>query len=480
MKTELKPYDEYNNYIEAYINTMPKYWNTVKLRVVFFERKEKNTGRKTNNILSVMKDRGVIPYKEKGNVGNKCSEDIERYSLVEPDDIVMNCMNVIIGSVGKSKYRGALSPVYYVLTVRNKDYFNVNYYDYVFRMKLFQRELTKYGKGILAHRMRVSMEMLKNLLLPYPPINEQNKIVKFLDVTLAKIHRFISKKKRLIAVLKEQKQTLINQAVTKGLDPNVNMKPSGIDWLEEIPEHWNIVHLNRFLRKIEQGWSPVAAEGEAREDQWAVVTLSAVKKGYFYQNENKPLSESAKVLSGIEIQPGDFLLTRSNTRSLVGDVCIVKNTRPKLILCDLIYRIGLDKKFIHPEFLMYQLLSPFGRAQIEVDARGSSSTMVKISHNHIKQWVIMQPPLEEQVGIADYINRMCLKIEHTINNVQHQIDLIAEYRTTLISDVVTGKVDVRSTDLENIFPDKDSELIDNEIEDFDDPVDQEVDDDASN
>ena len=146
----LKKYEDYKETQISYLGSLPSHWNILPLRSILFERKEKNIGKKNNEILSVMANRGVILYSEKGNVGNKASDNIERYNVVYEDDIVLNCMNVIIGSVGRSPYNGVLSPVYYVLVNRNTQTYNTRYYDYVFKLKHLQSELKKFGNGILA------------------------------------------------------------------------------------------------------------------------------------------------------------------------------------------------------------------------------------------------------------------------------------------------------------------------------------------
>lgn len=194
----MKGYGEYKKTGADYAPQIPNHWNTAQLREVFIERKEKNTGRRNENILSVVKNIGVILYSQKGNVGNKCSEDIERYSIVYEDDIVINSMNVIIGSVGRSRYSGVLSPVYYILKNRDPYKNNTRYFEFLFRMVELQKELTKYGKGILAHRMRISMDSFKSLLFPSPPREEQDQIVRYLDAKVGKINKLIKIKQQQI------------------------------------------------------------------------------------------------------------------------------------------------------------------------------------------------------------------------------------------------------------------------------------------
>jgi type I restriction enzyme S subunit len=245
-----------------------------------------------------------------------------------------------------------------------------------------------------------------------------------------------------------------------------------VDWLGDFPEHWEVLLLGRCVSDIEQGWSPVAADGDLEEDQWAVLTLSSVRRGSFNATAIKPVPKFAKIPNGIEVADGDFLLTRSNTRDRVGDVCIVEGVRPKTILCDLIYRLQIQHEKLNPRFLMYQLLAPLGRGQIERDARGSSGTMPKIAQGHIKAWKVVLPSLEEQFSIATYIDAETSKSNEIIDRSQREIDLICEYRSRLFTDVVTGKLDVRGVAVE-VVEEELEDLIDADIEEMDEEMGEE-------
>ena len=223
--TGLKMYPAYKESGIDHIRHIPKHWKLTRIGAVLRERKETNVDGQVSKILSVMRKRGVIPYDEKGNVGNKASEDITRYKIVEPRDIVINSMNVIIGSVGLSKYRGCLSPVYYVLTNRSEQDLP-EYMAAYFQTETFQTSLVGLGNGILAHRMRIPIELLKSEPIPIPPTDEQDAIVRYLDDADQRIRAYVSAKERLIALLEEERQAVIHQAVTRGLDPNAKLKHS--------------------------------------------------------------------------------------------------------------------------------------------------------------------------------------------------------------------------------------------------------------
>jgi len=298
-------------------------------------------------------------------------------------------------------------------------------------------------------------------IVPIPVISEseQQAIALFLDRATQEIDALVAKKERLIELLQEKRAALITRAVTKGLPSmgsagspqagsgqataTVPMKDSGVEWLGQIPAHWTISPARRFLRSVEQGWSPVAEDRVAMVEEWAVLKLSAVAKGKFRPEEHKVLPESVPPEGRYQVNPGDFLLTRANTPELVGDVCVVQVTRPRLMLSDLVYRIRFDLKQVDLSFLCYWFLSNLGRYQIVRDSRGSSQSMVKVSGQHIRSWLAPLPPPEEQRAITRFLDRETAKLDSLIDKVREGIDRLKEYRTALISAVVTGKIDVR-------------------------------------
>jgi type I restriction enzyme S subunit len=282
-----------------------------------------------------------------------------------------------------------------------------------------------------------------NLLVPLPELAEQRQILAFIDRETAKIDALIAKKERLIELLQEKRLAVISHAVTEGLDPTAPMKDSGVEWLGKIPSHWGVSSLGRYACGIEQGWSPIADDRSAEDSEWAVIKLGAVNKGRFRSSEHKALPEGLIAEQRYEIRDGDFLLTRANTPDLVGDVCVVVSPRPRLMLCDLVYRVRLDESKINKRFLAYWLLSLAGRYQITRDARGSSQSMVKLTQGHICSLAVVLPPAAEQDAIAALLDQKTAQLDALIATVREGIDKLREYRTALISAAVTGKIDVR-------------------------------------
>jgi type I restriction enzyme S subunit len=247
------------------------------------------------------------------------------------------------------------------------------------------------------------------------------------------------------------KKSIEPAPVSRRFKPYSAYKASGTDWLREIPAHWTVLPSRRLIGRIEQGWSPVAEDRQAENDEWAVIKVGAVKHGKFVPSEHKTLPPDLTPDTRYEIHDGDFLVTRANTPDLVGDVCVARGVRPKLMLCDLVYRLQLRDRRLDPSFLAYWLGSRVGRFQIEVDARGASQSMVKVSQGHIRAWTVALPPVAEQLTVVAFLDRETAHIDELVSKKERLIELLQEKRTTLITQTVTRGLDPN-------VPMKDSEV----------------------
>lgn len=402
-----------------WIGDIPADWNIKRVKSVLCERNESNNPIQTDEILSLTNDRGVIPYEEKGDVGNKSKEDLTGYKLAYPGDIVLNSMNVFIGSVGLSSYFGCVSPVYYMLYPRNKND-SVSFFNYLFQTKELQTKLHGYGNGIMEIRMRIQMSKLNSVQLPVPPSDIQHKIAAYLDCKCSQIDTIIARQKEVIEKLKAYKLSVITEAVTS--------------------TDSQMCRFRNCITTIEQGWSPAPAE-IVGEDGWFVLSLSAVKNGKFIKLSKKPIDANENIPTKLSIKVGDLLMTRSNTRELVGDVCLVDSDCPKTIFSDLIYRISLNDTLL-PCYAIFLLQSAFIRQQIQESARGSSGTMPKISHKSIKNLNIYLPSIPEQREISGFLRNKCSCIDTCIQEKERLIKKLTAYKKSLIYEVVTGKKEV--------------------------------------
>ncbi|QEG01604.1 Type-1 restriction enzyme EcoKI specificity protein [Stieleria maiorica] len=280
-------------------------------------------------------------------------------------------------------------------------------------------------------------------LIPVPPPDEQKAIASFLDVETSKIDALVSEQRCLIELLKEKRQAVISHAVTKGLNPNAPMKPSGIPWLGDVPQHWEVIPVKFGITKISQGFSPQCHSEPASENEWGVVKVGCCNEFDLNELEQKALPSEVDPISEYEVKNGDILMSRGNTLDLVGSASLVQNVRPRLLLCDLVYRFrALDDEF-NSAFLVYSLRSVNVRSQIECNAVGSSSTMKKVSQELVRNILVCRPPIEEQSEIAKNLHEQAETFSQLQAEAERAIELLKERRTALISAAVTGKIDVR-------------------------------------
>lgn len=423
-----------------WLGLIPEKWETKSIKSVLAERKEKNDPIKTNSILSLTMDRGVIPYAEKGAGGNKAKEDLTAYRLAYPGDIVLNSMNVVVGSVGLSKYFGAVSPVYYMLHPRKKDDL-VEYFDAIFQNEAFQKSLVGLGNGILVKksessgklntiRMRIPMSKLNMVLIPYPSPAEQIAIAAFLDRKTAQIDQAVAIKEKQIALLKERKQILIQNAVTRGLNPDAPMRDSGVEWIGEIPAHWAIL-ANRvlFRERIEPG-----------EDGLPLLSVSirtAVSSEEISEDEN--IRGRIKIEDKTKynlVQPDDIVFNMMRAwQGAIGAVKVKGMVSPA-------YIIAIPNEKIESSYFEYQYRCPEFIQQMDRYSKGITDFRKRLYWGEFKQLATIVPPVEEQTAIVAHIETESAKIDKAIAIQQQQIDKLKEYKATLINSAVTGKIKI--------------------------------------
>lgn len=425
----MKRYEAYKPVTSRWAKQLPFYWEFQKIAEVFIERKENNDPIKTTNILSLTNTRGVIPYSDKGNLGNKAKNDIRGYRLAYPGDIVLNSMNVVIGSVGLSQYYGAVSPVYCMLYVRNNTKYNVRYYNYVFQDKIFQGGLNGLGNGILEIRMRIPMSKLKYVCVPVPPRDEQDQIVRYLDWQVSKINRLIAAKRKEIDLTREYLSVKIEDAFNSVIGTSSVMLPLG-----------------RYIRKIESGTSVNSIMGSANAGAPGVLSTSCVYGNCFNASQNKQVAPIDYERVSCPVRKDTVIVSRMNTPSLVGACGYSDKDIDNVFLPDRLWQVYFNDTLM-PEFVWRYLSRQSVQSWFATIATGSSNTMKNITKLQFKTVLIPNIDLEKQKRVTEIIrkimdkrNTSCQLYEKTISNLQ-------DLRTRLISDVVTGQMDVRSIEV---------------------------------
>ena len=431
-----------------WIGSIPSHWELLKIKYVFWDRKENNNPIKTDNLISLTIDKGVIPHSEKTGGGNKPKEDLSKYKLVYPGDIVLNSMNVIAGAVGISKYFGVVSPVYYMLIPRNVDHSN-EYFHHLFRTETFQKSLYGLGNGILIKeneetgklntiRMRIPMDKLGNQFIPVPPPKEQKLISRYLDKKTEQIDSLIEKIQKKIELLKEQRTSLINQCVTKGLDPNVEMKDSGIEWIGEIPKHWELKKL-KHISTVDL--SSVDRHEHADELQVNICHYPDVYRNEFISEKtllpNGTCSESE--FRKFSLQVGDILLTKdSESPDDIGIPTFVLNP-PENTVCGYHIAILRLRTPEHHSGYLYRFIESKNVKDYFYTV-ASGITRFGLGKGSLENLIIPCPPLDEQTEISGKISNLSSTNSSISQKLKDKIHLLTEYRESLISSVVTGKV----------------------------------------
>lgn len=406
----------------AWIGQIPKHWEVKRLKFILNERKENNKPVKTDFILSLTNEKGVIPYSEKGAQGNISKDDITGYKLAYPNDIILNSMNVVIGSVGLSSYFGAISPVYYALY--SKENSNIKFYNYIFQTSVFQNSLKGLGNGILEIRMRIPMSNLNNVFLPLPPLDEQKKIAEFLDKKCEIIDKRVENLERKINTLKEYKKSLISECVTKGLNSRIlEFKDSKIPWIGQIPKHWEISKI-KYVAKIRSENSSFNAENDKYIglENVAGYLNSLIETNTEYENSIQAVCKKGDILFG-------------KLRPYLSKVIIA----PFNCFCssEFLQFINLKCYF---KFFYYFLLNKNFIENVNSSTYGAK--MPRANSNYIMNLNFLVPPLNEQKEIAEFLDKKCEKIDRLNENYTKQITTLKEYKKSLIYECVTGKKEI--------------------------------------
>jgi type I restriction enzyme S subunit len=430
----MKTYPSYQDTHLDWLGEIPAHWSLGKLGACFAERNEKVSD--TDYFpLSVTKN-GIVPQME--HVAKTDAGDNRK--RVCKNDFVINSRSDRKGSAGVSELDGSVSLISTVLEPR---FYLPKFAHHLFRSYNFQEEFYRYGKGIVADLWSTRYAEMKNIVVPLLPMDEQAAIANFLDRETARIDKLIAEKQTFIKLLKEKRQALISHVVTKGLNPNVKMKDSGIEWIGEVPEHWECVPLKRLVGSIEQGWSPECHSNTARDGCWGVLKSGAVNGGVYQESENKELPEMQTPRPEIEVKQGDLIMSRaSGSKELIGSAAYVYGTRPQLMLSDKLFRLKCAQD-VDPEFLSIALGSYPLRRQIELAIGGAEGLANNLSQANIKKLLLARPPYDEQKLIVENLKVSLERYQNIISETLQSVDLLREHRTALISAAVTGKIDVR-------------------------------------
>ena len=417
----IRPETEMKDSGVQWIGDIPSDWNIKPLYACLDEINQKNNPVVTTNILSLTNTDGVIPYSERGNQGNKSKENFEEYKVVYPNTIVANSMNILIGSVGLSKYEGCVSPVYYVYMA--KPQVDIRYMNYLFQMEPFQKRLRQFANGILEIRLRVSSHDILHQKVAVPDYDEQQVIADYLDETCSKIDEIIAEAKASIDEYKELKQSVIFEAVTKGLDKNVEIKECSVNWLDEIPSTWESIRLKYLLTEINN------RSETGTEQPLSVSQVMGVVPSYMISVANPTASYVGQKI----VEPNDIVFNKlkahlgvffmSKYHGLVSPDYAVYRTNDKVI----------------PKYLEYLFHTSACISEFKKYISGVAEGLMRLYTSDLFNIRICLPKVDEQIEIVKYLDKRITEIDSLIAEKESLIKDLEAYKKSLIYEVVTGK-----------------------------------------
>ena len=405
--------------------------NTKKIKYLFNNSNIRNDNN-NRDFLSLVKDVGVIKYSERGNAGNKTSDRPEKYKMVDVGDLVINPMNVSIGSVGVSKYSGCLSGVYLVLKPKKDT--NSNYYHYVFQDKNFQSFLKTISSGIM--EIRESLDKIKffQLKIPHPTKFEQEEIVSFLDDKTCKIDALIQKISKKLILLKDKKNALINKTISEGIESNKEFEKINDRFFNKKPKGWLLTKLRYYLSKVGAGHTPRGGSEVYVNDGVVFLRSQNIQfDGLSLKDVSKIEIETHNSMISSQVKKGDNLL--NITGGSIGRCCIA-DLNDEMNISQHVSILRTKKK-LNNYFLNYFLQSQYGQEQVKYNLSGSNREGLTI--DSIKDFKLLLPSIDEQIIIKNYLDDKLSLIEKIIVKEKEILKIVKEYKNALITETIYEK-----------------------------------------
>lgn len=438
MIEELKPYSSHRATGAYWLPRVPAHWEIVPSKHVFAERTE--LARAGDVQLSATQAYGVIPQAEfERRVGRRVvriSMHLDKRSHVEKDDFVIS-MRSFQGGLERAWASGAIRSSYVVL--RPARALDLGYFTHLFKSQPYIKALQATG-NFIRDGQDLTFGNFSRVDLPVPPRDEQRAIGRFLDHANRRIDQFIRAKKKLIALLNEQKQAIIHRAVTRGLDPNIKLGDSGISWLGEIPAHWEVNRLKsltRFVTSGSRGWARFYSDSGPIFLRIGNISTTSISLRLDKITRVSPPANAEGERT--QVEAGDVLLSIT---AQIGAVGLVPERLGVAYVNQHTALIRLRAGSCDRRWIAYQLLSRFGKDQCRLLTNGG--TKLGLSLDDVRSLIVLLPSLREQSEIVDEIERSTAGLEKQITLTEREITLAREYRTRLVSDVVTGQLDVRN------------------------------------
>lgn len=400
-----------------WIGKVPNGWSLNRIQNCIQEVKIKNNPIQTTQVLSLVKDKGILLYENKGNQGNKAKEDVSEYKLAYPNTMIVNSMNILIGAVGISDYFWCVSPVYYVF--KEKDNSDIRFINYIFNTREFQKELRKFANGILEIRLRVSAADIFKRLIALPGKEEQHRIADFLDMKCNEIDGLIEDIEEQICILEDYKRAVITETMFSEECDCTKLKYVG-----------SFQNGMNFISKVSDNEIPFLGVGDFQNN----MVLSG-------REAFSSIMYDGVIPYSALLKNDDIVFVRSNgSKSLVGRSVLVRDIDFDLTYSGFCIRFRKQRVDFDSKFILYAMWSNKFREVIDSYTRGTNIT--NVSQDMLKNVLLPEISLHKQLEIVKKLDVVCAEIDNSLLEKNTQRDILCEYKKSLIYEYVTGKKEV--------------------------------------
>ena len=423
----MKQYDKYKQTSIPWLNNIPSHWEEMRAKYLF--KKENRAPIESDEVITCFRDGVVTLRSNRRTTGFTESFKEIGYQGIKKGDLVIHQMDAFAGATGVSDSDGKGTPVYSVCTAINNNV-STTYYAKIIRLMGINGYIQSLYRGIRERSSDFRFDTFARQILPFPPLAEQEKIVEFLESKTNKIDTYVAERERELQLLNELKESEIANVITRGLNPDVKMKDSGIPWIGMIPEHWKCTQLRSYLRMLSIKNKPTEQLlSVVREKGVIIRDVESKEENHNYIPED---------LSGYKyVSAGQFVINKM--KAWQGSYAVSKYNgivSPAYYVCDL--------KFPNKDFFNIAIRSKFYVPFFTQFSKGIRVGQWDLSPIGLKSIPFFEPPLEEQKAIVAYIEEKCNKINSLITELEAEIEYLKEYKQKLIADCVTGQINVQS------------------------------------
>jgi len=438
--SELKPYPEYKDSGVPWLGKVPPHWKVERLKSLMSNIITQATKQKTNDFYIALEN--VESWT--GRL-RKTGFDVPSDSQVKQfrsGDILFGRLRPYLAKVTRPMMDGVCVGEFLVLRPRISSATS-SYMEQLLRSYTIIEAINSSTFG--AKMPRADWQFIGGMAVTLPTLPEQATIVRFLDHMDRRIRRYIRAKQKLIRLLEEQKQAIIHHAVTRGLYPSVPFKPSGVEWLGDIPEHWEICRLKQ-VATIQTGLTLGKNHQDTVTRSYPYLRVANVQHGRLDLDVIKHINVPPEEAARSSLKNGDVLMTEGGDIDKLGRGCVWQEEIPNCLHQNHIFAVRCSANILLPKMLVWLIVSGHGRAYFQLTAK-QTTNLASTNTTILRSFPVLLPPIEEQRAILEYIDSQAAIAESLIENTNHNIAFLLEYRARLISDVVTGKLDVRGVNL---------------------------------